>query len=107
FARGFFLADAPLRQLDPDAGEYVWPDDVDADPHLTGRILAGALWDMRKELVAELGAGQGVPLSDHLYYVALRHAVDIPSMYVELLLADDDDGDLENGTPHRCAIDTA
>lgn len=107
FARGFFLGDAPLRQLDPTSGEYVWPDDIDGDPHLTGRILAGALWDLRSELIARLGAADGVPLADHLYYVALRHAVDIPSMYVELLLADDDDGDLANGTPHRCAIDTA
>ena len=28
-------------------------------------------------------------------------------MYAELLFADDDDGDLSNGTPHGCAINQA
>ena len=105
--RGFYLTAEPLRQIDPDGFEYVWPDDIDSDPHLTGRILSGALWDLRSALIDELGATDGVALADHLYYQALRHAVDIPSTYLELLLADDDDGDLEDGTPHRCAIDTA
>jgi MYXO-CTERM domain-containing protein len=107
-ARGFYLTAEPLRQIDPDGFEYVWPNDIDAtDPHLTGRIVSGALWDLRSALVAELGAEDGVALADRLYYEALRHAVDIPSTYLEILLADDDDGDLEDGTPHRCAIDTA
>ena len=107
-ARGFYLSDEPLRHIDPDGFEHVWPDDIDlGDPHLTGRIVAGALWDLRSALVAELGAEAGVSLADRLYYQALRHAVDIPSTYLELLLADDDDQDLANGTPHRCAIDTA
>jgi MYXO-CTERM domain-containing protein len=34
----------------------------------------------------------------------MRHASDIPTMYVEVLAADDDDGDLSNGTPHVCTI---
>ncbi len=107
-ARGFDLTDAPLRQLDPDGFEYVWPDDIDlSDPHQTGRIFGGAMWDLRSALVAELGAGDGVALADRLYYQALRHAVDIPTTYLEVLLADDDDGDLDDGTPHRCAIDSA
>ena len=107
-ARGFFLSEQPLRQIDPLGAEYVWPDDVDgSDPHATGRIVAGALWDLRSALIAELGAEGGAALADQLYYQVLRHAVDIPSSYVEVLLADDDDGDLGNGTPHRCAIDAA
>ena len=107
-ARGFYLSDEALRHIDPDGVEHVWPDDVDlGDPHLTGRIVAGALWDLRSALISQLGADDGVALADRLYYQALRHAVDIPSTYLELLLADDDDDDLANGTPHRCAIDTA
>ncbi|HEU5056018.1 MAG TPA: MYXO-CTERM sorting domain-containing protein, partial [Kofleriaceae bacterium] len=107
-ARGFYLSDEPLRDIDPDGAEHVWPDDIDiSDPHQTGRIIAGALWDLRAALVAELGDAGGRALADHLYYAALRHAVDIPTTYLEVLLADDDDGDLANGTPHRCDIDTA
>ena len=106
-ARGFYLTDEPLRDIDPDGLEHVWPEDIDSDPHLTGRIVAGAFWDLRSALVADLGEAEGVALADQLYYQAIRHAVDIPSTYLEVLLADDDDGDLGGGTPHRCAIDTA
>ena len=71
--------------------------------HKASLVLVDGFGSMRRFL----GPEQGVAVADHIYYVALRHAVDLPSMYVELLLADDDDGDLDNGTPHRCAIDTA
>ncbi len=102
---GFYQDEEPLRHLDPPSGERVWPDDVGYGPHETGLILGGALWDLRQALVDELGEAEGVATANELFYLAIRTAVDIPSMYVELLLADDDDGDLSNGTPHSCAID--
>jgi cysteine-rich repeat protein len=105
--RGFFFTEAPLRHLDPDVGERVWPDDIHFDPHETGLILGGALWDLRKELVGTLGASEGVAVANQLYHLSLRTASDIPSVYPELLAADDDDGDLANGTPHGCAIAVA
>ncbi|MBA3538877.1 MAG: hypothetical protein H0T79_04555 [Deltaproteobacteria bacterium] len=37
----------------------------------------------------------------------MQRAVDIPSSYLEALVADDDDGDLLNGTPNQCTITTA
>jgi cysteine-rich repeat protein len=101
--RGFFGSDKPLRHIDPPDGEHVWPEDI-GEIHYTGLIIAGALWDMRKKLVADLGPAEGVAVANHIFYQALRRAVDIPSMYFEALLADDDDGDLTNGTPHACAI---
>ncbi|MDC0672042.1 MYXO-CTERM sorting domain-containing protein [Nannocystis radixulma] len=104
---GFFLDDpGPLRHIDPMNSEAVWPDDIDGDTHITGLIIAGALWDLRKALVEDQGPA-GVAVADHLYYEATRRAVDIPSMYFEALAADDDDGDLANGTPHQCMINSA
>jgi hypothetical protein len=101
----FFLAgDAPLRHIDPVGDEAVWPDDISDDPHTTGLILSGALWDLRKALVEAQG-GAGGEITDHLFYEAMRRAVDIPSTYQEVLLADDDDGNLANGTPNGCLID--
>ena len=105
--RGFFFDNQPLRQIDPPNGEHVWPDDVAQDPHETGLIIGGALWDLRKALVAKLGEAQGVATTDQLYYQAIRRAVDIPTMYPEVLAADDDDGDLTNGTPNACEISEA
>ena len=104
--RGFFLGNTnPLRNLDPAGSEARWPDDIDDDPHETGLIIAGALWDLRKEMVTALGAVAGKQQADDYYYATLQRAADIPSTYVEILAADDDDGNLDNGTPNKCAID--
>jgi MYXO-CTERM domain-containing protein len=104
--RGFFKFDGnyPLRHIDPADKEYVWPADIDPDSHQTGLIMSGALWDLRKDLVATYGETDGVALVNRLYYAAMQRASDIPSSYVEVLVEDDDDGDLSNGTPNVCAI---
>jgi MYXO-CTERM domain-containing protein len=104
-ARGFYLVgDGALRQLDD---LRRWPEDINMDPHETGIIWGGAMWDLRTYLIADLGDAAGNALTDQLYYQALRRSSDIPSTYAELLAADDDDGDLANGTPHVCAINRA
>jgi len=104
-ARGFFFDDTPLRELDPPDYEYRWPEDNGA-VHDAGRIIGGALWDLRKLLVAKYGPA-GVTVTDRIWYESTRRAVDIPSMYVEALVVDDDDGNLANGTPNACEINAA
>jgi MYXO-CTERM domain-containing protein len=37
----------------------------------------------------------------------VQRATDIPTTLIELLVSDDDDGNLANGTPHECTIRTA
>jgi len=104
--RGFFKTDAPLRQLDPIGSEAMWPRDI-GEIHTTGLIFGGAMWDLRKALVAELGYAPGVALADRLFYGAVQRATSIPATLVEILAEDDDDGDLANGTPHECTIRAA
>jgi len=101
--RGFYYTDAPLREIDPVGMEYQWPFDI-GEIHHTGLIFSGAFWDLRKALIAQYGTVFGVALVDELYVGALRRSVDIPSSFIETLAADDDDGDLSNGTPHECQI---
>jgi MYXO-CTERM domain-containing protein len=104
-APGFYLgADNDLRDMD--TGRR-WPEDISWDIHETGLIWAGAMWDLRTFLVKDLGDVAGHALTDQLYYQAIRRASSIPSTYAEVLAADDDDGDLSNGTPHVCAINRA
>jgi hypothetical protein len=104
-APGFFVGtDAPLREMD---GGRRWPDDISWDPHETGLIWAGAMWDLRTYLTADLGDDAGNARADLLYFQAIRRASNIPTTYAEVLAADDDDGDLSNGTPHVCAINRA
>lgn len=102
--RGFFFDDNPLRELDPADREARWPTDVSGDTHTTGLIFGGAMWDLRTALVLQLGPQTGVEQTNQLWYQALQRSTDIPSTYVEVLAADDDDGDLSNGTPNYCAI---
>jgi MYXO-CTERM domain-containing protein len=103
---GFFYENEPLRHIDPEDFEHRWPRDIE-EIHYTGLIFAGAMWDLRKELVKLHGQEQGVAVADRLFYAAVQRASSIPATYVELLVADDDDGNLENGTPHECLINAA
>ncbi len=105
---GFFADDvnSPLRDIDPQGSENVWPDDR-GEIHYEGLIIAGTLWDLRKLLVQKYEDAEGVARTDRIWYESIRRAVDIPSMYFESLVANDDDGDLSNGTPDVCEINEA
>ncbi|MFO0615965.1 MAG: hypothetical protein U0414_25445 [Polyangiaceae bacterium] len=102
-ARGFFYTSEPLRDLDPGFDKR-WPDDLHGEPHDDGEIIGETLWDLRVELAKKLGDVDGIQHANELYYQGIRRAVDIPSMYTEILTADDDDGNIENGTPNVCVI---
>ncbi|MCK6550777.1 DUF4215 domain-containing protein [Myxococcota bacterium] len=103
-ARGFFFDDQPLRDIDPVGTEARWPDGISFDPHETGLIFAGAMWDLRKALIAELGTEAGIAKTHEIFLGVLARATDIPSSFGEALASADDDGDLSNGTPNYCAI---
>jgi MYXO-CTERM domain-containing protein len=101
-ARGFYRGSTqPLRDIAPN---HVWPNDV-GEIHYTGIIIAGALWDLRVALSNELGDAAGVALADQFFLAVSARATDIPTAYEEVLLEDDDDGNLANGTPNKCLID--
>jgi len=105
--RGLHFDDTPTRDLDPPGIECTFPEDVVSDTHLTGLILAGALWDLRTALIAELGEPAGIAAVEAIYLGILQRATGLATSYAAALVADDDDGDLDNGTPHLCAIETA
>ncbi|MEO6777578.1 MAG: DUF4215 domain-containing protein [Kofleriaceae bacterium] len=105
--RGLDFTDAPARDIDPVGYEYHYPQDVTFDAHATGLIVSGALWDLRKALIVQLGHDPGVALTEHTFLGVLRRGADLPTSYDAALIADDDDGDLANGTPHFCAIQRA
>jgi MYXO-CTERM domain-containing protein len=106
--RGFRLSnglstETPLREIDPPDKEYAWPRDI-GEIHTTGLIYSGALWDMRKDLIAQYGMDEASRITDKIYIATLRRATSIPSSVFEALIEDDDDGNLDNGTPHECTI---
>ncbi len=93
--------------------KFRWPSDVAADPHSTGQILTGAVWDLRLAI--------GLPQTEYLFHESLKAVPDASSggetaddvleaftdVLMTFLLADDDDNDFSNGTPNSTAIITA
>lgn len=87
---GFFGPGSVLRDIEPDR---VYPTDVQPDPHATGLIVAGALWDLRKVI--------GKETTDRLFHFARYSAPeDFDDYLLNVLLVDDDDADLTNGSPN-------
>ena len=105
--RGFYLAtgrtNEPLRDVNP-AQKKLWPQDLIGEVHSDGEIYGETMWDLRGRLQASMGADAGFAQFLKLYYGTIQRAIDIPSSFAEVLVADDDDGDLANGTPHECDI---
>ena len=102
--RGFFQGDSSgRRDIEPNRA---WPDDISQDIHITGLIIAGALWDLRTALIADQGEA-GLVRADELFKAVAQRASDVPTGYEETLLGDDDNGNLADGTPNECFIDEA
>jgi hypothetical protein len=98
--KGFFGPGTVLREL---ANTLRWPQDASGDGHATGMIIGGAFWDLR------LTAGLAVAAHDS--HFAKYGTPDDPNdgiamneFFVATLVADDDDANLGNGTPHATEI---
>ncbi|HLL23666.1 MAG TPA: MYXO-CTERM sorting domain-containing protein [Kofleriaceae bacterium] len=102
--RGFLFNNTAVRNLD---NAKRWPDDVTGEVHADGEIIGAAMWHLGERLVTKLGATAGYEKTIDIYYGVLQRAADIPSSYAEALVADDDDGNLANGTPNQCEITAA
>jgi len=92
----YVIGSGYLRNLD---NNLRYPDDLTGEVHDDGRILAGALWDMREALSPD------IHLADSLFHYARYGKADnFFDYYYDVLETDDDDGDLSNGTPHYYEI---
>jgi hypothetical protein len=105
--RGFFIDKAMTGIRDADDMDRKWPPPGGQDVHLTGIIYSGFQWDMRKNLAAMHGDKEGHWQHERLFYEGTRRATSIPTSYTQTVAADDDDGNVMNGTPHICAINEA
>ncbi len=81
--------------------ELYWPDnDCGGEGHCLGEYLAGALWDLRQALGSET--------SDHLWWFArYGKPTTFPDFATEVCIADDDNDNLDDGTPNYLQIWTA
>lgn len=98
--KGFFGPGTILRTID---NTMHWPEDASGDPHITGLIIGAAFWDLRQAI--------GLPISAQLSHFAKYGLPDdsddgvaMHEYFVETVVADDDDANLANGTPHLAEI---
>ena len=77
-----------------------YPDSCGPTPHFVGLILAGAVWDLRALFIQRLGSvGRGQ--FETMFFRLLRAApATFSQAALELLLLDDNDGNLANGSPN-------
>jgi Zn-dependent metalloprotease len=95
-----------VRLLENDA--QILDPDCNGEPHCLSLGISGALWDMRKAFVSELGADAGVVKSDSLWHEASFGGAYWNDDYLlDVLVADDDDGTVLDGTPHYATIKQA
>ncbi len=78
--------------------------------HADGEPLGGALWKTRRNLNDSLGNDLGDALADGLFLSwmnAFDQSIIDSVIEIQWLILDDDDGLIENGTPHYTEIDAA
>ncbi len=97
----FNTSGSGIRDVSPN---QVYPDDISFSVHSNGLIFGGAMWDLWNLLKTDLGESPGTETTEQIHAGLLKGGPDIPGTYFEALVADDDDGNLANGTPHTCQI---
>lgn len=86
-----------LRTLD---NNLRMPDDWYGEVHEDGQIIGGAMWDLRKAL--------GAATADRLIHFArYNRAENFLDYYEDILITDDNNGNLNDGTPNMSAIANA
>lgn len=82
---------------------FKYPKDMNGESHNDGQILSGALWDLRELTDLKTArnlchfARYGLPDDED-------NGICFSEWLIEVLVADDDDGDLTNGTPNSKSI---
>ncbi|MFQ5906598.1 MAG: hypothetical protein ACE5JA_08495, partial [bacterium] len=91
---GLYMSKPYVRSL---YNDLEFPEDFGVAAQHDGQIIGGAVWDLRSY--------EGAGLADSLWFFALQgEPLTFEDFFLEVLLADDDNGDLSDGTPHDCSI---
>jgi hypothetical protein len=98
---GFFSDGSGIRELETDR---VYPTDVTGGVHNDGLIWGSFLWNLREQWQDAMGDEAGVEATDLLFLGALEQGPGLTDLAEAVLVADDDDGDWSNGTPHDCEL---
>lgn len=98
---GFKLNGDVIRDL---AGDYRHPMPEGTDPHTEGLIIGSTFWDLAQEFNRIFPKEQARDELASRFFKVLYTAKNFTDVYSALLVIDDDDTNLANGTPNFCAI---
>ena len=96
----FYVNGGHIREV---SNNRVYPDDIVNEVHMDGLIFAGAVWDLWN-LFTETDPQGGTETLTELFVESTSMGPEIHTSYESFLFADDDDGDLSNGTPNQCLL---
>jgi Zn-dependent metalloprotease len=105
--RGFFGPGTSIRTTQNT--QLVNAPSCGGEVHCIGNAVSGSLWDLRRNLIASLpDSATAIRLADSLFHFAGYGGSAWHDDYaIDLLVVDDDDGNLLNGTPHYGPIKAA
>jgi len=86
----------------------VWPYSSGVSPHGAGEVWMGWAWRFREALRSSLGTAAAIQISEDVVLSSIvADATTRENAVLEVFIADDDDGNLLNGTPHYTALESA
>lgn len=94
---GFFGPGTLIRDLN---NTCQWPASCGTGVHARGCVIGGSVWHTRVEFAAAFGAAGKVQLDQYLYAHLHGAPLNETEAFLELLLLDDDDANVLNGTPN-------
>lgn len=85
-----------------------YPTAAGSGVHTKGQTWMGFAWDVSTNLINQLGTSQGWDTAINLIIPSIvADATDQPSAVLRVFIIDDDDGNLNNGSPHFNALEAA
>ena len=94
------INNSPPKEIRTAENDYQYPEegaDSVKDPHVLGQAWSGFAWKLRKSLGKTPAENMVIPL-------LLANSRNIPDAVSDIILLDDDDANLKNGTPHFTQI---
>jgi Zn-dependent metalloprotease len=83
-----------------------YPENLTGEVHADGRIMAGVMWDARRNLEASLGPAEGELQAARIWHFGrkLERPFNQPDQCLSMFIADDDNGNVLDGTPNYDAL---
>lgn len=80
----------------------MYPDDLSGEGHHDGQLICGYFWELRGRMITTYGVEQGTALTADLWHFSrkLGKPYDMPDQVTWTFIYDDDDGNLDTGTPN-------